>query len=59
MNSYNVAVDITLCKMMSVEAESEQEAMDIASKMIESNPYEYTNNFSHYVTHEVVEAYED
>ena len=59
MANYNVNVDITMCKMVSVEAESEDEAMEKVSEMIAKNPYNYTSGFSHYVTHEVTDAEEE
>ena len=59
MANFNVSVDMTLCKMVSVEAENEQEAMDKVNEMIANNPYQYTNNYSHYVTHSVVDAEPD
>jgi hypothetical protein len=45
--------------MVSVEAESEDEAMEKVSEMIAKNPYNYTSGFSHYVTHEVTDAEEE
>lgn len=59
MANYNVSVDITMCKMVSVEAESEEEAMEKVSEMIAKNPYNYTSGFSHYVAHEVTDAEEE
>lgn len=59
MPKYNVSVDMTLCKMIEVEAENEYEAMQQVDEMISDNPYQYTNNYSHYVTHKVVDAEKD
>jgi hypothetical protein len=59
MKTYNVSVDITMCKMVEVEAESEYDAMEKVREMLDNNPYQYTNNFSHYVKSDVVDAEED
>ena len=59
MKKYSVSVDITMCKMVDVEANSEQEALDKVDQMISNNPYDYTTGFSHYVTHDVVNAEEE
>jgi hypothetical protein len=59
MGKYNVSVDMTLGKMVSVEADNEYEAMEKVNEMISNDPYQYTNNYSHYVTHSVVDAEPD
>lgn len=59
MKTFSVSVDITMSKTIQVLASSEDEAVEVANKMISDNPYGYTNGFSHYVTHEVVEAEEE
>lgn len=56
MKVFYVNVDITMSKSVRVEAENEDEAMSKVDNMIGENPYNYTSNFSHYVTHEVVNA---
>jgi hypothetical protein len=45
--------------MVEVEAENEYDAMEKVRETIDNNPYQYTNNFSHYVTSKVVDAEED
>ena len=59
MKTYSVSVDITMSKNISVLACSEEDAIKIANKMISDNPYGYTNGFSHYVSHKVIEAEEE
>ena len=59
MKKYSVSVDITMCKMVDIEANSEQEALNKVDQMISNNPYDYTTGFSHYVTHDVVNAEEE
>ena len=59
MKKYSVSVDITMCKMVDVEANSEQEALEKVDQMISNNPYDYTSGFSHYVTHEAIAADEE
>ena len=53
---YLVSMDITMSKNIEVEASSEEEAMSKASEMVSNNPYNYTNGFSHYVSHEAITA---
>jgi hypothetical protein len=53
---YSVSMDITMSKNIEVEASSEEEAMSKASEMVSNNPYNYTNGFSHYVSHEAITA---
>ena len=56
MAVFYVNVDITMSKSIRVEAENEADAMSKVDNMIGENPYDYTNDFSHYVTHEVIDA---
>lgn len=55
---FSVNVDFTMAKTIEVEAENEEQAIDIADAMICENPYEYSFGFSHYVTHCVDSAEE-
>ena len=59
MKTFSVSVDITMSKTIQVLASNENEAVAVADKLISENPYNYTNGFSHYVSHEVVEAEEE
>ena len=56
MAIFYVNVDITMSKSVRVEADNEDEAMEKVDNMIGENPYDYTYDFSHYVTHEVINA---
>ena len=56
MAVFYVNVDITMSKSVRVEADNEADAMNKVDNMIGENPYDYTNDFSHYVTHEVIDA---
>ena len=56
MAFFYVNVDITMSKSVRVEADNEDEAMAKVDNMIGENPYDYTHDFSHYVTHEVINA---
>lgn len=58
MKEYSVSLDITMCKTLYVEAESEEQSMEIARKRMEENPYDETYNFSHMVGYEVTDAIE-
>lgn len=59
MKTFVVDVDITMSKSFEVEAENEQQARNKVYSMIKSNPYDYTHGFTHYVNHEIVDAYEE
>ena len=56
MKEFIVDVDITVSKRIYVDAENEDDAMSKVDNMIGENPYDYTSDFSHYVTHEVINA---
>ena len=56
MGRYYVNVDIVMSKSVFVEAENEDEAMEKVDNMIGENPYNYTTDFSHYVTHNVIDV---
>lgn len=59
MKNFSVSIDITMSKNICVEAENEEQAMAMADAMISNAPYDYARNFSHYVSHEVIDAEED
>lgn len=59
MEKYYVNVDITMSKTIQVEADSEDDAIRKVDNMISKNPYDYTSDFSHYVTHEVIDVETD
>lgn len=48
-----------MAKNIYVEAENEEQAMEIASRKIDENPYNYAQGFSHYVSYEIIDAYEE
>lgn len=57
--NFVVDVDITMAKSFEVEAENEEQAMSKVREMINKNPYDYANNFSHYVGYEIIDAVEE
>ena len=57
--TFCVAVDITMAKNIYVDAENEEQAMSKVREMINKNPYDYANNFSHYVGYEIIDANEE
>jgi hypothetical protein len=59
MKTFSVSVDITMAKNIEVLAENEEQAMSKVREMIDKNPYDYTNNFSHYVGYEIINADEE
>jgi hypothetical protein len=59
MKTFSVDVDITMSKTIEVLAENEEHAMSKVREMIDKNPYDYTNNFSHYVGYEIINADEE
>ena len=48
-----------MAKNIYVEAENEEQAMSKVRETINKNPYDYTNNFSHYVGYEIIDANEE
>ena len=59
MKTFSVDVDITMSKTIEVLAENEEQAMSKVREMINKNPYDYANNFSHYVGYEIINADEE
>ena len=59
MKKFSVSIDITMSKTIEIEAESENEALVKADELVKKNPYSYAKDFTHYVTHEVIEATEE
>lgn len=59
MKKFSVSVDVTMAKNIYVEAEDEEHAMSKVREMINKNPYDYANNFSHYVGYEIINADEE
>ena len=59
MKHYEVDVDITMSKRISVEAESEEQARAILNGWIRYNPYEYAHSFDAYVKHEITDVNEE
>ena len=57
--AFCVAVYITMAKNIYVDAENEEQAMEIASSKIDENPYGYSQGFSHYVGYEIIDAVEE
>lgn len=56
--TYEISVDITMVKYIYIDAESEEQAREIVEGVFADNPYSYTNNFSHYVNHEIIDIEE-
>lgn len=59
MKSYNVFMDITISKSISIEANSEEEAMKIAEERVKNNPYDYARKADGYVSCEIYDIYEE
>lgn len=59
MKHFEVDVDITMSKRISVEAESEEQAKAILNGWIKYNPYEYAHSFDAYVKHEFTDVNEE
>jgi hypothetical protein len=57
--TFCVSVDVTMAKNIYVQAEDEEQAMEIASNKIDVNPYGYAQGFSHYVGYEIIDAVEE
>lgn len=58
MKQFSVDVDITMSKRVYVEAETEEEAMELVDGLIDCNPYGYTSELDCYVGHKVICANE-
>jgi hypothetical protein len=48
-----------MAKNFYIEAENKEQATSKVRDMINKNPYDYANNFSHYVGYEIIDAYEE
>ena len=59
MKHFEVDVDITMSKRISVEAESEEQAKAILNGWMKYNPYEYAHDFDAYVAHEITDVNEE
>ena len=59
MKQFEVDVDITMSKRISVEAESEEHAKAIVNGWMKYNPYEYAHSFDAYVKHEITDVNEE
>ena len=59
MKHFEVDVDITMSKRISVEAESEERAKAIVNGWMKYNPYEYAHSFDAYVKHEITDVNEE
>lgn len=59
MKSYNVFMDITISKSISIEANSEEEAMKIAEERVNKEPYYYAGCADSYVSSEIIDIYEE
>ena len=59
MKHFEVDVDITMSKRISVEAESEEHAKAIVNGWMKYNPYEFAHSFDAYVKHEITDVNEE
>lgn len=54
-----VSTDFIMSKTFEIEASNEEQAKSKVRDMINKNPYDYANNFSHYVGYEIIDANEE
>ena len=59
MKNFIVNVDFVMSRTLEIEAENEQQAIEKINSLISQNPYNYASDFSHYVSHEVIDAEEE
>ena len=59
MKNFIIDVDFVMSKGIQVNAESEEQAMSKVREMINNNPYDYTNNFSHCVGYKIIDVNEE
>ena len=57
MKNFIVDVDFTFSKQLLVEAQTSEQAKEIANKLIHDNLYDYVKE--PYVRHEIIDIYED
>jgi hypothetical protein len=48
-----------MAKNFYIEAENKEQATSKVRDMINKNPYDYANNFSHYVGYEIIDTNEE
>lgn len=56
--TFVLSVDVTMAKLITINAESEEQAMAIVEEIFANNPYTYTSSFSHYLNHEITDIEE-
>lgn len=56
MKTYLVDCDITMSKTMEIEAESEEQARELAKEMIDREPYYYARCADAHVKTEVIDT---
>ena len=58
MPKFRVSVDVTMCKLIEVDAVSERVARIEVEQMFSKNPHDVSRDFSHYVSHEIYDVEE-
>lgn len=58
MKTYLVDTDITMSKTMEIEAESEEQARELAKEMIDREPFYYASNADAHVKTEIIDVNE-
>ena len=53
---YAVDIDITMSCRVYVEAESEEEAKNLANEKVNNDPYYYARRATNYVSHDVIDC---
>lgn len=56
--TFVLSVDVTMAKLITINAESEEQAREIVEGIFNENPYTYTSSFSHYINHEIIDIEE-
>lgn len=59
MKTYFIDVDITMSTTLEVDANNEQEAREKARESINNNPYDVIRLGGYYVSHEIIDVYDD
>lgn len=59
MKKYFMHIDVTMSKIVEIEAENEEDAKKELEKKFRKNPYDIANGFSHFVDYQVIDIEEN
>ena len=59
MKNFILYIDVTMSKIVEIEAENEEDAKKELERKFKKNPYEIANGFSHFVDYQVIDIEEE